>query len=126
MDVAIEICELKVLEFGYYTLQVSVEDATNNGTLQVNCTHSGAATNCGQMNLKFDQNYSSIIVSFLIIEQGDSSTVIATGTSTIFTENHHSKLFHNVNTDNVMQSVMMSIPSDCEELHRYFGTYHHI
>ena len=73
------------------------------------------------MNLKFDQNYSSIIVRFLIIEKGDSSTVIATGTSTIFTENHHSKLFHNGNTDNVMQSVMMTIPSDCEELHKYFG-----
>ena len=123
MDVDIEICELKVLEFGYYTLQVTVENATNNGTLPVNCTHSGTATNCGQMNLKFDQNYSSIVVRFLIIEQGDSSTVIATGTSTtLFTENYHSKLFHNGNTNNVvMQSVMMTVPSDCEELHKYFG-----
>ena len=79
--------------------------------------------NCGQMNMKFDQNYSSIVVRFLITEQGNSSTVVATGTSTIFTDNHHSKVFHSgTNTDNVvMQSVMMTIPSDCEELHKYFG-----
>ena len=123
MDVSIEICGLKVVEFGYYVLQVSAENATNNGTLQVNCIHSGAATNCGQMNLKFDQNYSSIVVRFLITEQGDSSTVVATGTSTVFTENCYSKLFHSgTNTDNVViQSVMMTIPSDCEELHKYFG-----
>ena len=90
---AIEICELKVLEFGYYVLQVSAENATHNGHVTSQLHHSGTATNCGQMNLKFDQNYSSITVRFLITEQGDSSTVIATGTSTIFTENHHSKLF---------------------------------
>ena len=30
MDVSIEIYELKVLEFGYYVLQVSAENATNN------------------------------------------------------------------------------------------------
>ena len=63
-----EISELKVLEFGYYVLQVSAENATNNGTLQVNCMHSGTATNCGQVNMKFDQNYSSIVVRFLITE----------------------------------------------------------
>ena len=90
MELSIEICELKVLEFGYYVLQVSAENAASNRTLQVNCTHSSTATNCGQMNLKFVQNYSSIIVRFLITEQGDSSTVIATGTSTIFTENCNS------------------------------------
>ena len=95
MDLAIEICELKVLKFGY---QVSAENTTNNGTTQVNCIHPGTATNCGQIILKFDQNYSSIVVRFLIIEQGNSSTVIATGTFTIFTENHYSKLFHNVDT----------------------------
>ena len=44
------------------------------------------------------------------------TTVVATDTSTIFTENLV------LNADNVvMQSVMMTVPSDCEELHKYFG-----
>ena len=63
-------------------------------------------------------------MEFKITKQAamDLTTVMASGTSTIFTENHHSKLFHSGNTDNVvMQSVMMTIPSDCEELHKYFG-----
>ena len=29
------------------------------------------------MNLRFDQNYSNIVLKFLITEQGDSLTVIA-------------------------------------------------
>ena len=45
MDVSMEICELKVLEFGYYVLQVSAENAINNGMLQVNCIHSGWYSN---------------------------------------------------------------------------------
>ena len=40
---SIEIYELKVLELGYYVLQFSAENATNNGTSQVNRIHSGTA-----------------------------------------------------------------------------------
>ena len=116
-----EICELKLLEFGYYVLQVSAENATNNGTLQINCIHSGTATNCGQMNLTFDQRHSGIVLNFVIIEQGNS-VVLATGISTVLLENRHSKLFSSSDTDNVItQSVIMTTPSDCEELQKYFG-----
>jgi len=122
MDISVEICELKLLEFGYYVLQISVENATNNGTLQINCIHSGTATNCGQINLMFDKNYPSIVVKFLISEQGNSSVVLATGTSTVLLESCHSKPFQNSDVDNaIMQSVMMTRPSDCEELQKYFG-----
>ena len=122
MELTIEISELKLLEFGYYVLQVSAENATNSGTLQINCIHSGTATNCGQMNLTFDQSHPSIVMKFVITEQGNSSVVLATGDSTALLENHHSKLFNSSDTDNVtMQSVMMTTPSDCEELQKYFG-----
>jgi len=93
MELSVEICELKLLEFGYYVLQVSAENATNNGTLQVNCVNSDTATNCGQVNLLFNQNYPSIVVKFLITEQGDFSTMLATGISTVLPENCNSKLF---------------------------------
>ena len=122
MELLIAIRELKLQEFGYYVLQVSADNATNNETLQINCIHSGTATNCGQINLMFDQNYPSVTVKFLITEQGDSSTILATGTSTICPEGCNSKLFHNSHTDNgTTQSVMMTVPSDCKELHKYFG-----
>lgn len=122
MEVSVEICELKLLEFGYYLLHISAENATDNGTLRINCIHSGTATNCGQMNLMFDQSCPSIVVKFFITEQGSSSVVLATGTSTILLENCNSKLFQNSDVDNViMQSVMMTVPSDCEELQKYFG-----
>ena len=39
----VEIHELRLLEFYYYVLQISVENATNDGTLQVICIHSGTA-----------------------------------------------------------------------------------
>ena len=122
MELTVEISELKLLEFGYYVLQVSAENATNNGTLQINCSHSGTATNCGQMNLTFDQSHPSIVMKFVITEQGNPSVVLATGISMILLENRHSNLFHSSDSDNViLQSVMMTSPSDCEELQKYFG-----
>ena len=122
MELSVEICELKVLEFGYYVLQISAENATNNGTLQINCMHSGTATNCGEIKLTFNQICPSIVVKFLITEQGNSSVTLATGTSTILPHNRLPKIFHSSDTNNViMQSVMMTIPSDYEELQKYFG-----
>ena len=48
----------------------------------------------------------------MITEQGDSSIVVAAGTSTEFIDNRHSKFFHSgANTDSVvLQSV--TIPLD--------------
>ena len=39
----VEIRELRLLEFYYYVLQISVENPTNDETLQVSCIHSGTA-----------------------------------------------------------------------------------
>ena len=95
MELTVEISELKLLEFGYYVLQVSAENATNNGTLQINCIHCGTTTNCGQTNLTFDCN---------------GSVILATGISTVLLENRHSKLLNSSDSDNVtMQSVIMSL-----------------
>ena len=120
MELTVEISELKLQEFGYYVLQVSSENATNTGTLQIDCLRSGIATDCGQVNLTFEQSHPNILMKFLLAEQGNSSVVLATGTSTILLENRHSKLLYN--NDNVLlQSVMMTTPLDCKELLKYFG-----
>ena len=119
MELKVEISELKLQEFGYYVLQVSSENASNSGTLQINCFSSGIATNCGQVILMFEQSYPSVLMKFRLAEQGNSSVVLATGTSTILLENRHSKLFYNDSV--VLQSVMMTTPSDFEELQKYFG-----
>ena len=120
MELTVEISELKLQEFGYYVLQVSSENATNTGTLQIDCFRSGIATDCGQVNLTFEQSHPNILMKFLLAEQGNSSVVLATGTSTILLENRHSKLLYN--NDNVLlQSVMMTTPLDCKELQKYFG-----
>lgn len=120
MELLVEIREFKVLEFGCYVLQISAENATNSGTLQINCIHSGTATSCGHVSLMFDHSYPNTVIKFLITEQGSSSVILATGTSTILLEDYHSKLLHNSDNDSVT-SVMMTMPSDCEELQKYFG-----
>lgn len=120
MELVIQISEVRLLEFGYYVLQISSENADQtNGSLQVDCSRSSVATGCGEASLKYHQNLPKAGVEFSITEDGNPAVAVAKGSSILHLENHHCSLFQGSGD---AQSVVMTTPSGCQGLQNYFGT----
>ena len=118
-----QISEVRLLEFGYYVLQVSSEYANETSdSLQINCSLSTIAKDCGEVILRFHQLSPKVVVEFLVAEDGKSTVVIAKGSSTVHLENRHRFELFQSGSNVISQSVIMTALSECKELEKYFGT----
>jgi len=123
MELTIKVSEVRLLEFGYYVLHVSCEHASKTSdSLQVDCSSSSIAKDCGEMSIRFLQHSPKVVVNFLLAEDGNSTVVIAKGSSTMHLENRHRFELFQSGSDVFTQSVILTALSESKELEKYFGT----